>query len=235
MAPLLRGHFVGFAGDLMNLGKINKPASLSEWLEIATGGLAASGKERITHEIEAHYAAAIESHLAHGESEPVAQTSALEELGDAKKARRSFRKRHLTEREEKRILKLQNWSNSRFWLVVSILGSLCFVFVGTKVYPEYTPLLPILIVLGGMAAPAFMFWIVRQQEPKTKLSVVLLIYSVQMVLCAFTFALLGSSGFAPVVSEVTVLYSIATVIQSIQTWKKIRKNENPTDEMSGLV
>ncbi len=38
----------------MTLFNKTKPAGLTEWLAIATDGLAASGRERITREIEAN-------------------------------------------------------------------------------------------------------------------------------------------------------------------------------------
>src|SRR5258706_16054168 len=77
--------------------------NLSEGLEIATKGLVAPAKQRISTEIEVHYAEAVDAHLKTGQGEADAQTAGLKELGDAKAASKGFRRRHLTEREAKRL------------------------------------------------------------------------------------------------------------------------------------
>jgi hypothetical protein len=84
--------------------------SLSQWLEIATCGIAASGRERITREIGAHYAEAVEAFLAQGEPEPVAQARAIIALGDATVAAKRFRKNHFSEKEIE--LLATTWKNA---------------------------------------------------------------------------------------------------------------------------
>jgi hypothetical protein len=91
---------------VINLFNKTKPASLTEWLEIATKGLAAPGRERITREIEAHFAAAVESHFAQGESEQDAQAHALSELGAPHLAAIKFNEQYLTESDEKYVKNL---------------------------------------------------------------------------------------------------------------------------------
>jgi hypothetical protein len=93
----------------MIFGRDNrKVTNVSEWLEIATVGIAADGKERITREIKTHYCEAVEAHLKQGKSEQVAQTKALEELGDPWAAARRFRKKHLSGAEQKFLHALYN-------------------------------------------------------------------------------------------------------------------------------
>src|SRR5579863_7417708 len=76
-----------------------KTRGLAGWLEIATDGLEAPARQRIANQIGCHYAEAIHLHLAEGEPECSAQSTALAELGDPQKAALNFRKSHLTEYE----------------------------------------------------------------------------------------------------------------------------------------
>jgi hypothetical protein len=69
---------------------------LPEWLEIATGELEDHARLRVATEIRSHYAEAVASHLAAGESAESAQTTALAELGDPKEAARNLKRNHLT-------------------------------------------------------------------------------------------------------------------------------------------
>ena len=57
------------------------PSDLEQWLEMATEGIAAAGKERIGREIGAHYAEAVAAHEGKGMTEEQAREKALEELG----------------------------------------------------------------------------------------------------------------------------------------------------------
>jgi hypothetical protein len=98
-----------------------KPSDLAEWLEIATEGIAAAGKERITREIEAHYAEAVEAHLAKGESESFAQTNAISDLGDANAAAKRFRKNHFTEKEVRSIASIRKNAAKPLSLFVNLL------------------------------------------------------------------------------------------------------------------
>jgi hypothetical protein len=81
----------------------DKATNVSEWLKIATHGIAAAGKERISREIEAHYADAVGTHLERGESEDVAQAKSLEELGEPGVAAEEFQKEYITEADEKHL------------------------------------------------------------------------------------------------------------------------------------
>jgi len=78
-----------------------KTRGLAGWLEIATDDLAQSANERITREIEPHFADSVEVHLKEGKSDEAARAAALAQLGDPTKAAADFRKKHLTEDEDK--------------------------------------------------------------------------------------------------------------------------------------
>jgi hypothetical protein len=96
---------------------------LWDWLQIATEGLSHRASARIATEVEAHYNEAVSSHLAEGRSLVGAQVMAIEELGDAKKAARRFRKKHLTEREVKQLTERQGIGSKRHSLI-TIVGSI---------------------------------------------------------------------------------------------------------------
>ncbi|HEV7924925.1 MAG TPA: hypothetical protein VGR14_06195 [Verrucomicrobiae bacterium] len=87
--------------DKFNLLKLLETRGLAGWLEIATDDLEAPAKQRIVREIEAHYAEAVSAHLAAGETEHSAQSTALAELGDPRVATVNFQKRYLTVSEAK--------------------------------------------------------------------------------------------------------------------------------------
>jgi hypothetical protein len=218
----------------MSLFNKTKPASLTEWLEIATDGLATSGRERIAREIEAHYAAAVESHLSHGEPEPDAQANALDELGAPKKARRSFRKRHLTVLEEKRILNLQKRTNSKFWLAYFVLMGCFFSFTKPASHPDtlvyhyfYGFLYTLATTLGWIGYPGSMFMISRKPETKLQVSTLLLYESFRLPLASVPVSWYLGWRSLPLMGWMLMLFGIAFGIRDFQIWLKIRKNGNP--------
>jgi hypothetical protein len=80
----------------MNFFRQRTAQTLPEWLETATGKLVPSAQARVRSEIEAHFAEAVQAHLAGGMTEPAAQAAALADLGHAKAAARRFGREHLT-------------------------------------------------------------------------------------------------------------------------------------------
>jgi hypothetical protein len=131
MAMLGYKHSYLFTGD-SGLSEWLKTRGLAGWLEIATDGLEATAKQRIAHEIEIHYAEAVNDHMAAGEPELSAQITALEELGDPQVAAVNFRKSHLTESQAKS-MKSMEWTADKpffsFWAVLLDIGPLsAFVF-----------------------------------------------------------------------------------------------------------
>src|SRR6266404_2508067 len=99
MDALLRSIQPGAARIVMYWYRTSKLENLSDWLAIATKGLAQAGKQRITQEIEAHFADAVEARVSQGKPEQVAKANALAELGNPTTAGKRFRKKHFTEKE----------------------------------------------------------------------------------------------------------------------------------------
>src|SRR5580658_2613790 len=87
--------------DKFNLAKWLETRGLAGWLEIATDGLEAPARQRIANEIGVHYAEAVNAHLAAGDAELAAQSTALAELGDPQKAAVNFQKSNLTDSQAK--------------------------------------------------------------------------------------------------------------------------------------
>jgi len=164
----------------MNLFKKRQPQNLAEWLEIATKWLAASPKERIQTEIQAHYAEAIEKHIAGGLSESAAQTAALDELGEARIVARDFRKRHLTEHETKWIEKMLKSAMSIFILTFGYL-----MFVGLWCDKAKTPIITFLylefLVLVMFPTIAFVLARRNQNNRNTRLVFLLRCFSGMMM------------------------------------------------------
>ena len=123
----------------MNSFTGNRAQSLSEWLETATKGLVAPARERIQTEIEAHYTEAVAAHVADGMRPAAAEMLALEDLGDARKAGKEFRKRHLTQEEAEYIGRVRN-SRSASWLFVTSIA--CFAVLAGFVYSLRSGLYP---------------------------------------------------------------------------------------------
>jgi len=80
-----------------------KVQTLDAWLALATGALVPSAQAPIRAEIEAHYAEALQTHLANGSAESAAHAAALADLGNAKSAARRFRRTYLTQKEAHRL------------------------------------------------------------------------------------------------------------------------------------
>jgi hypothetical protein len=77
--------------------------SLSAWLDVATRDLVPSAQARIRVEIEGHYNEAVQSALANGSPESVAQSSALADLGNPQAAAKRFSKTYLTTKESQKV------------------------------------------------------------------------------------------------------------------------------------
>jgi hypothetical protein len=201
---------------------------------MATKGIAAAGQERIAREIETHFAEAVEARSAQGETKPVAQANALRQLGNAKSARRRFHKRHLTEREEKQIAALQNMATSRNRLALSFSMGFAFIFSVLLANRSNGLLFCIPIFLGSIVLPMLAFRRLSQPANKSKLSSMLLIWSVPATssLC-LVFALIALDIKMPLLIWIrylmigVLLIWCAFGILAFQTWQKIRKNENP--------
>ncbi len=107
----------------MNFFRQRTAQTLSEWLEIATGKLVPSAQARVRSEIEAHYAEAVQSHMAAGATEPAAQAAALADLGDAKAAARRLGRNYLTKTDAEIVTKIVNDASRDIvpWGFISLL------------------------------------------------------------------------------------------------------------------
>lgn len=86
--------------------KLDRQSPVFErWLDDATRGIGALGVARIREEVTAHFREAYDAALADGAAAEVAERQAVEALGDAGRARRRFRRIHLTGGEE-RVLRM---------------------------------------------------------------------------------------------------------------------------------
>ncbi len=90
------------------MSRAKRSRGLQSWLDAATDGLCDAAKERISDEIRGHYAEAKAAEMARGRCEDEAHRIALAALGDAKRARKAFRRTYLTEKEAKTLARVAN-------------------------------------------------------------------------------------------------------------------------------
>jgi hypothetical protein len=204
---------------------------LAEWLEIATKGIAVSGKERITREIEVHYAEAVESHIAKGEPEPVAQANALGDLGDPMVAGKSFRKKHLTEKEATVVQRLQNESGSVRWLLFDFLFAPFLLLIIHPVV-DHSPLpVPawnwVCLIVTFAILPIIRFRVARRADGKPILTVLLAISLLQSIGFCILFLLFFKNSSPPAASWLMLPIFVFKQRHLPGAWKKIRKHENP--------
>jgi hypothetical protein len=145
-----------------------QPYELHAWLRIATKGLATRAKERIRLEIEAHYAEAVSDHLKKGLSECDARSAAIAELGNARKAAKCFRERHLTAREAVGVEWAFSRQGSRWWLLSNYIYCACLFFAVKTHYR--TLLVPLAVVfIATVIIPTFNYVTIRRMvRRKTK-------------------------------------------------------------------
>jgi hypothetical protein len=233
MGTLRRGNVAGLAGNVMKSSDY-RVASLAEWLEIATEGLAVPGRQRVRREIGSHFAQAVKAHMAEGESEPVAEINALEELGDAKTARRNFRKRHLTNEEQQQLATLRGMARSKFVLAANLIIGFALLFDLLWTNSKDGLLFGVPIFLGFIALPIYAFRKLRQPGNASKLSSML---AIQFFAVSPAMSVIASSADINANGPLTVwlrlpldcmlLAWLASGFLAFQAWRKIRKYENP--------
>jgi len=168
-----------------------EPKNLAEWLGIATRGLAASGRERITREIEAHFAEAVEAHLAQGEPEPVAQARAIIALGDATEAAKRFQRSCLTDEERQLVSKVLAGTGKIPKLLYNLLAPAFFLgFMVFKVFWKPSLVFDAVILLL-FALPIISFIISRRYGAKSKARLLIFIDLALCLLVALAITLFG--------------------------------------------
>jgi hypothetical protein len=137
-----------------------KKEGLPGWLEEATDQLTPAARQRVSEEVEAHFADAVESHIANGESEPAARAAALAELGSPRKAGETFRKHHLTESELRWLHRAARNASRPFYSadtlwdllgLATVLALLCFIPGGVRYW--LAVLAAVLIAAGYRLIP----------------------------------------------------------------------------------
>jgi hypothetical protein len=194
--PRVEKNLAQIARDIMIPGNNFKPASLSEWLEIATKGIAAAGKERITREIEAHFAEAVEAHIAQGEPEPVAQAKAVIALGDATVAAKRFRRNHFTEEEVKSLEKMRKDAAKLRNFLLNVLYPLSFYSSCRLIFgdPKHD-LYFIGLLSAAVALPGLSFVIANRPATKAKVSWLLLVeITTNVAFAAIAFPCIGGNS-----------------------------------------
>jgi hypothetical protein len=227
MGTIRWGDVAGLAGNVMNPVEKNIPDSLSNWLKIATRGLAANGKERIAREIEVHFAEAVEAHIAQGEPEPVAQARAIIALGNATLAAKRFRKKHFAESEAKTLAGMRTNTAKLRYLLLNLLPVLVFPLIfrllGLSMHHIY--FIGFMCVL--VALPVLSFVIANLPPTKATLTRLLLIELASDVSCTvaiFSPIILTSGGLLAAFGGLggAVVILPATVGQ-LHFWNKARK------------
>src|SRR3954468_1134955 len=90
---------------------LKSPATLTDWIEIATRGLPASAKIRLKYEIEDHYTSLLRQQLADGLLQQEAEAKVLEQLGQANQVGNEYRDAHFSRSDYSRAM----------WAVVGLL------------------------------------------------------------------------------------------------------------------
>lgn len=222
----------------MNTTDNDKIQKLFEWwLNIATEGLAATGKERITREIELHYAEATEAHLAQGESESAARFAALADLGEPDKAARKFRRSHLTEKEVTHLAKLRKETGKVSVLLFAYLSAV-FLLLFARFENLQTPH----VVFDAMLFVAFFFPTIsfmnsRRPVIKARLRELLLLecFGGIAFIIAFVIAAFPKPDGSFVGAIVPLgMWLFGRIIPGFLTWKKTWRTTDEFEESTGL-
>jgi hypothetical protein len=153
---------------------------LWDWLQIATEGLCQNAVTRIILEIEAHYKEALIAHEEEGKSVAEARAMSLQELGDAKRAAKRFRKKHLTEKEHEKLEKLTADAFkpcSKSHLAIEIVGFLCLVATVPllrNLFPSFSLPFPIFFLIAPAILSILQIWMSRilvKQFPARSISI----------------------------------------------------------------
>lgn len=209
-----------------------QPHDLHAWLRIATRGLAARAKERIRMEIEAHHAEAVSDHLRKGLSESDARSAALAELGDADKAAKCFRERHLTTREAEGVERAFKWFGSRWWLLFNYYLFLNFcasVFYAVKAHYRsvLVSLVPVAVVfIATVVVPTFTRRMVRSKPQNICFSILIAMVAFLLYALSYIYLLAGLSFFL-----VVSVPLVSSFIPALRVWLRLRHVANVGDEI----
>lgn len=212
---------------------------LPGWLDVATDGLEEAAKERVTREIQAHYAEALNAHMAAGETELSAQTAALAELGDPVDARVEFAKTHLTISDGKWIRRWEQMASNRLFcfrtVSLTLIDLSFFAPVVVLCLPAHTSWFDLqvfifwfILFIGFRLVPRMLY---SESLPHQVLLKRLgLCNSITMFAWVFSFGLtnyMQSPDFFS--ASWFILYGFVISRRYWYFWKKIRKSVNEQD------
>lgn len=214
---------------------------LFDWLRIATQGLTGASKERIRPEIEAHYAQAVEAHRHGGSTESEAQKSALADLGNPHEAAKRFCKRHLTQRDAKRLEQAHNSAKNILFLLLNY--AMFWLYTSGYIIPQAGPRLFThlqnrwvyftLQFILSFIIPTAWFVVARWSSTKPNRNLLWLLALCDLQSPLFFYFVLSPStiSFSATVasnvfcSVITFLPLLPHFLISLHTYKKLRKLE----------
>jgi hypothetical protein len=223
----------------MNWRENMQVESVWNWLKIATEDLCNHSKSRIALEIESHYNEAVSEYLAEGRPKRGAELLALEQLGNPKKARKSFRKKHLTDIEAQQISLLLKYDRRKWALLPHYLFYFLFfiIFEASALASNQSQTarasLLVICFIAFVVIPTGSYVRAKRSEAGSNISKFLLVDA--CVNAAYGCVLVILTGLAhsdlPVLNLATFL-PLMLALRSYRLWRKVRKSDNP--EYKGL-
>ncbi len=186
---------------------VEKPRSLSTWLDLATRDLVPAAQARVRPEIEAHYAEAVQAHQVNGASGAEAQAAALADLGDAAAAARRFGRQHLTKDDFKNVFSLATYQ-----ICLGTIWALCNV--STVIYTKPVgPAAGLTLVLGVILLYRACRVLLRRSRQVMSRRMVLLLWSLLWLnIAGFVWANHFENTSDPVSQKFNLLAPISFVV-----------------------
>jgi hypothetical protein len=212
----------------------NKAATLAEWLEIATRGLAAPGKERITREIEAHYAEAVQARVDQGEIQHNAEARALAELGNPVSAAKRFERSHLTKDEAEYLANLDGKKRTASKLILDCLIIAIIFSLTAWLNHSRKPAVVLGASLLFFASQIFCLVISKRPASKSKIRLLLFVNLLESLVSNIAMLiLLDMSLFSSVGAFAMVLFYVTK--PQYLLWLKMVKMTKEFDETTGFA
>jgi hypothetical protein len=220
-----------------------KSRGLEGWLELATDKLEVPARERIAKEIEAHYAEAVNVHLATGESEMSAQAAALAELGDPQEASWNFQRSHLTESEAKWLQSMERAASRPLFslrmlpvdvIPIAGLSLLCSNSRGMFYFRLAATGIPILIAFIGFRLVPRLLWgrTFSHASFLRGLALCYFITFVALVVCGLAITAVPAYDSWVLLNGAFIFYVMGySHNPGLRIWNKLRKLGDKRDEL----
>ncbi len=219
-------------------------SALDDWLDTATRGLCDEAYARIADEIEAHVAEHVEHLQLEGLSEEDAEEKAIEALGDPRKARREFKRSHLTSGEMsyfQRITRKNRFSvvldALYLWIVFCSMLSIInnSLILSPVFFLRYQRVLLISAILAILPA-ALIAYAVRHIRPVTKRVAASWIFC-GMIGVPTIWAVSAGQYLGAIVFSEWLIFSLVYAIRFTRTARKLKRYEsqspNPPQDAQG--